>query len=267
MKRFTPRDITLYLMLILLMVFAVTTLQRMDQANDPTYSQVQTLFEQERVRSFQVEGNNLTLEVREEGDSTSTLHYELADPVFFYLDLRDLIQQQYDAGILTGYDFKRGIESSVWFSLLPYVLILGLAFLFWYMMVMRQSSAGSGGGPGPSRFGHARTRTLADQGRKVTFNDVAGADEEKEELQEIVEFLRDPQKFISLGARIPKGVLLVGPPGTEDPHCQGGGRGGRSALPVHLRLRFCGALCGRGRQPGAGSVRPGQEGGPRHRLY
>ena len=58
------------------------------------------------------------------------------------------------------------------------------------------------------------TRTLADQGKKVTFNDVAGADEEKEELQEIVEFLRDPQKFIALGARIPKGVLLVGPPGT-----------------------------------------------------
>ena len=67
---------------------------------------------------------------------------------------------------------------------------------------------------GPSRFGHARTRTLADQGKKVTFNDVAGADEEKEELEEIVEFLRDPQKFTALGARIPKGVLLVGPPGT-----------------------------------------------------
>ena len=65
-----------------------------------------------------------------------------------------------------------------------------------------------------SRFGHARTRTLADQGKKVTFNDVAGADEEKEELEEIVEFLRDPQKFTALGARIPKGVLLVGPPGT-----------------------------------------------------
>ena len=81
-------------------------------------------------------------------------------------------------------------------------------------MYLRQANANSGGGPGPSRFGHARTRTLADQGKKVTFHDVAGADEEKEELQEIVEFLRDPQKFIALGARIPKGVLLVGPPGT-----------------------------------------------------
>ena len=73
---------------------------------------------------------------------------------------------------------------------------------------------GGGGAPGASRFGHARTKTLSDQGKKVTFDDVAGAEEEKEELQEIVEFLRDPQKFTALGARIPKGVLLVGPPGT-----------------------------------------------------
>ena len=81
--------------------------------------------------------------------------------------------------------------------------------------MVRQRSAGSGGGtPGAARFSHARTRTLSDQGKKVTFDDVAGAEEEKEELQEIVEFLRDPQRFTSLGARIPKGVLLVGPPGT-----------------------------------------------------
>ena len=81
-------------------------------------------------------------------------------------------------------------------------------------MRQRAGAAGGGGAPGASRFGHARTRTLSDQAKKVTFDDVAGADEEKEELQEIVEYLRDPQKFSSLGARIPKGVLLVGPPGT-----------------------------------------------------
>ena len=96
---------------------------------------------------------------------------------------------------------------------MPYlVILLGFGILM-YTMYLRQNTGGGGGG-GPSRFGHARTRTLADQGKKVTFNDVAGADEEKEELEEIVEFLRDPQKFTALGARIPKGVLLVGPPGT-----------------------------------------------------
>ena len=214
MKRFSSRDVILYLLLILLMVFAVTTLQRMDRADDPTYGQVRTLFEQERVRSFEVEGNNLTLEVRGEGDATSTLHYELSDLYIFYNDLHQLIDQQLDSGVLVDCDYKPGIESSWWFGLLPYLIIILVVGAFWYMMYLRQANASSGGGPGPSRFGHARTRTLADQGKKVTFNDVAGADEEKEELQEIVEFLRDPQKFIALGARIPKGVLLVGPPGT-----------------------------------------------------
>ena len=92
------------------------------------------------------------------------------------------------------------------------VILLGFGILM-YTMYLRQNTGGGGGG-GPSRFGHARTRTLADQGKKVTFNDVAGADEEKEELEEIVELLRDPQKFTALGARIPKGVLLVGATGT-----------------------------------------------------
>ena len=201
-------------MLILLMVFAVTTLQRMDQSRDPTYGQVRTLFEQERVQSFSLEGNNLTLEVRGEGDATSILHYEVANLYIFYNDLHELIDQQRASGVLVDCDYKPGIESSWWFGLLPYLIIILVAGAFWYMMYLRQANASSGGGPGPSRFGHARTRTLADQGKKVTFNDVAGADEEKEELQEIVEFLRDPQKFIALGARIPKGVLLVGPPGT-----------------------------------------------------
>ena len=201
-------------MLILLMVFAVTTLQRMDQSRDPTYGQVRTLFEQERVQSFSLEGNNLTLQVRGEGDTTSTLHYEVANLYIFYNDLHELIDQQRASGVLLDCDYKPGIESAWWFGLLPYLIIILVVGAFWYMMYLRQANASSGGGPGPSRFGHARTRTLADQGKKVTFNDVAGADEEKEELQEIVEFLRDPQKFIALGARIPKGVLLVGPPGT-----------------------------------------------------
>ncbi len=214
MKRFSSRDVILYLMLILLMVFAVTTLQRMDQSRDPTYGQVRTLFEQERVQSFSLEGNNLTLQVRGEGDTTSTLHYEVANLYIFYNDLHELIDQQRASGVLLDCDYKPGIESAWWFGLLPYLIIILVVGAFWYMMYLRQANASSGGGPGPSRFGHARTRTLADQGKKVTFNDVAGADEEKEELQEIVEFLRDPQKFIALGARIPKGVLLVGPPGT-----------------------------------------------------
>ena len=214
MKRFSSRDVVLYLMLLLLMIFAVNTVQQMDEADDPTYSQVRTLFEQEKVKYFVLNGNDLGLQIREEGDKVSTVHYQLPDLSVFYSDLHELIDQQHESGVLEGYDYKVGIEGTWWYRMLPYLVLLLVMAAFWYMMYLRQSGGSSGGGPGPSRFGHARTRTLADQGKKVTFQDVAGAEEEKEELREIVDFLRDPQKFISLGARIPKGVLLVGPPGT-----------------------------------------------------
>ena len=214
MKRFSSRDVILYLMLLLLVIFAVNTVQQMDEADDPTYSQVRTLFEQEKVKYFVLNGNDLGLQIREEGDKVSTVHYQLPDLSVFYSDLHELIDQQHESGVLEGYDYKVGIEGTWWYRMLPYLVLLLVMAAFWYMMYLRQSGGSSGGGPGPSRFGHARTRTLADQGKKVTFQDVAGAEEEKEELREIVDFLRDPQKFISLGARIPKGVLLVGPPGT-----------------------------------------------------
>ena len=204
----------LYLMLLLLMIFAVNTVQQMNEADDPTYSQVRTLFEQEKVKYFVLNGKDLGLQIREEGDKVSTVHYQLPDLSVFYSDLHELIDQQHESGVLEGYDYKVGIEGTWWYRMLPYLVLLLVMAAFWYMMYLRQSGGSSGGGPGPSRFGHARTRTLADQGKKVTFQDVAGAEEEKEELREIVDFLRDPQKFISLGARIPKGVLLVGPPGT-----------------------------------------------------
>ena len=215
MKRFSPRDLALYLLLLLLTLFAVNTLQQMNRANDPSYSQIRTLFEQEKVKNFSVKDNVLTMTVRGEGDQTSTVTYELSNFYVFYNDLHELIDQQRSEGIIEDYDYPMGVQGSWWYQYLPYLLVILVMVGLAYMLFLRQSAAnGGGGGPGPNRFGHARTRTLADQGKKVTFNDVAGADEEKEELQEIVEFLRDPQRFTALGARIPKGVLLVGPPGT-----------------------------------------------------
>ena len=215
MKRFSPRDLALYLLLLLLTLFAVNTLQQMNRADDPSYSQIRTLFEQEKVKNFSVKDNVLTMTVRGEGDQTSTVTYELSNFHVFYNDLHELIDQQRSEGIIEDYDYPMGVQGSWWYQYLPYLLVILVMAGLAYMLFLRQSAAsGGGGGPGPNRFGHARTRTLADQGKKVTFNDVAGADEEKEELQEIVEFLRDPQRFTALGARIPKGVLLVGPPGT-----------------------------------------------------
>ena len=216
MRRFTPRDLTLYLLLALMLVFTFSTLQQMDREDSPIYSEILTCFYQERVEYFTLKDNTLTLTLRGNQESGSaTVTYQVARPDWLYQDLHELWDSQYAKGILLGYDIPPGVESAWWYNLIPYGVVIAVVVLFWVWMVrQRNAAAGGGGAPGASRFGRARTRTLSDQAKKVTFADVAGADEEKEELQEIVEFLRDPQKYSSLGARIPKGVLLVGPPGT-----------------------------------------------------
>ncbi|MBR4099137.1 MAG: AAA family ATPase, partial [Clostridium sp.] len=185
----------------------------MDEEPKPTYNDIRVYFEQERVKAFEVQGNNLRLELRGEGEETTVVEYQLANFSVFYEDMHELIDEQRRTGVIEDYDIPPGVENSWWYGSLPYLLLFGGLVLFWYMMYKRQS-AGGGGAPGGGKFGQARTRTLSEQSKRVTFDDVAGAEEEKEELREIVEFLRDPQRFTALGARIPKGVLLVGPPGT-----------------------------------------------------
>ena len=177
------------------------------------YSQVRQLFEQEKVESLSVATNGtLTMTLREEVNGSKTVTYKLYSFQLFYEDLNDLVLEQYHKGIIKSYDYPEP-QTTNWLSvLLPYVAMAAVLGLLWYFMILRNQ--GGMGGDKMARFGTARTRGLTDKDKKVTFEDVAGADEEKEELQEIVEFMRDPQKYIALGARIPTGVLLVGPPGT-----------------------------------------------------
>lgn len=209
-KKPKPRDIGFYIIVIIILMATIFTLLSQDTSVSLQYSEIRRLFEQEKVESFVVQGDDLILTLREPVNNSSVITYELYSFAVFYEDLHELIDKQYAEGILKDYNYKIDWVAPWWLQFLPYLLIVGVFALFWFTMINKQG----GGGAGIAKFGRARTRLASDEKKKVTFADVAGADEEKEELQEIVEYLRDPTRFVQIGARIPKGVLLVGPPGT-----------------------------------------------------
>lgn len=123
----------------------------------------------------------------------------------------DLLDDAYDQGVLTNYDIEKKSSPPWWLEMLPMIAMVVLFVFFWIFFVQQSQ----GGGNRVMSFGKSRARMANEDSKmRVRFSDVAGADEEKEELREIVEFLKEPKKYVELGARIPKGVLLVGPPGT-----------------------------------------------------
>ena len=176
-----------------------------------SYAQVEELFRREQVASFFAkDGDELYLNLKD----GSTVRNDLGSAERFRAELGGLIQEQKAAGVLADYDYAPVYRPPWWSEIMLYVLLIGGIFLAWQYMMMRAQGMGGGGMDQGRRFGKARIRFGSDSDGKTSFADVAGANEEKEELQEIVGFLKDPQKYLDLGARIPKGVLLVGPPGT-----------------------------------------------------
>ena len=205
-RRFSWGAVLLVLLAVCLVYYLASGLRSQDAVS---YAQVRQLFLDEKVQEFAISDTRLTAKLSD----GSTVSCDLYDFQVFYDDLNDLVQEQHDQGIIRDYTYHAD-HSTNWLQiLLPYVLVI-LGFILLMNLMARMTGAGPGGAQDRmSHFGDARVQA-APQDSKVTFQDVAGEDEEKEELREIVEFLRQPDKYLALGARVPKGVLLVGPPGT-----------------------------------------------------
>ncbi len=215
-RKFPLRDLLYYILIALAIVGVVFVLSREAADSDYSYAYIRRLFVQERVEYFQVDGSNyLTLRLRDPLPSgVQELSHQLASFELFYADLGELIEEQLDRGILIDCNYQAPVRPPWWLSLLPTAVLMAAMVGLVYVLIARQNAAMGGVDDRASKFGKARARTLPEGERTVTFADVAGAEEEKAELQELVDFLKDPEKFSALGARVPKGVLLVGPPGT-----------------------------------------------------
>ena len=199
-------------LLVLLAVFSWALNAFGQKTNTIPYSQLVELFQNEQVSQFLVEGNSITLVLRTPINGKNTITSGLADPEGFRSQMQSLFDRQTKSGVLTTYDFVADKTYTPYDFILPLLVAGGVLLLAWTFIMARMN--GAGGGNPMAQFGRARTVMGVPDNRKVTFEDVAGADEEKQELEEVVDFLRDPAKYTAMGARIPHGLLLVGPPGT-----------------------------------------------------
>ena len=203
----TPGFVPVLILVVLVLVLGSWLMRALRPVGLP-YSQVLEQFEQENVRSFLVKDGVLQLELYRPLYGESSAIAYLDDTDAFRRDTAELVDLQAQSGVLVEYDFQPDTQAGILEKAAPYFLAGLLLLVIWVALSSR-----AGAGNGLSGFTKARVH-LGAAGKPVTFRDVAGADEEKAELQEIVDFLRDPGQFDRMGAKVPKGVLLIGPPGT-----------------------------------------------------
>lgn len=205
-----------------LLIIALCFLVNQRKPDDYKYSEIMEYFSVNSEKSKTVSDFNLsfdtgilTINLKDNDDKTKNqpIVYRVPDVNLFVTDVKQDLAELEAAGIHIGEDYEPKQDNSLLASLLPVIImVVGLAFI-WYFMIKRVNGA-MGESSKQMNFGKAKIKKVDDEKRKTTFEDVAGADEEKEELREIVDFLKNPKKYDELGAHVPKGVLLVGPPGT-----------------------------------------------------
>ena len=205
-------SIVLLLAVVIVLLFMSTMFMRMMTQPEKTYtySEIVYLFEDQKVEEFSMDVGSGEMTLKVAGES-KTITYRVAAPAYFLEQVLPMIDAYNEAhpDARLEYNLIPATDNSWLWSVVPYLVLIAGMCVLWFFMFKQAN-----GGAKMGQFGKANMKTAAQSGKKTTFADVAGADEEKEELAEIVEFLKSPKKFNELGARIPKGVLLVGPPGT-----------------------------------------------------
>lgn len=203
------KGLSFYIVIIVILLFMLTIFTSSGNPPELTYTEMISHIQNSNVQSIVLQGDKATVKLINPNKASKTNEYVVY--VSSVDSFTDMMTEAYKNGQIK--DFKNNPEPSApwWVTILPTIGLIVIFVIFWVFFL--QQSQG-GGGNRVMSFGKSRAKISTDDKKKVTFEDVAGADEEKDELKEIVEFLKAPKKFIELGARIPKGVLLVGPPGT-----------------------------------------------------
>ena len=207
------RSLLIYLGIPIVVILVMSYFLSQGPKDTTTYSEVVGYFDDMRVTEFKVESSGSSTKIQMKLDDDKVITHKIMDWDTFWKDVKgDIVKYNNEhPDDPMKYDLTPVSDNSFLLELIPTAILVIVLVLFWFF-VMRRMSGGIGGRE--MNFGKAKFKNQTDEKKKTTFADVAGADEEKEELEEIVEFLKSPEKYNKLGARIPKGVLLVGPPGT-----------------------------------------------------